>query len=44
MSERKGFKGPGHLVSGAKWIPGTARATVNLSHCSNKVRILQIGL
>jgi len=24
--ERKGFRGPGHLVSGADWMLGTTRA------------------
>ena len=36
LSEGKGFKGPGHLVSRADWIPGTARAPVNLSHCDDE--------
>ena len=34
MLERKGFRGPGHLVSFADWMPGTARAPVSLSHHS----------
>ena len=29
VSERKGFRGPGHLVSEADWKPGTAW------HCQN---------
>jgi len=32
LSERRGFRGPGHLVSGADWIPGTASTPVSLSH------------
>jgi len=32
VSERRGFRGPGHLVSGADWIPGTASTPVSLSH------------
>ena len=27
---------PGHLVSGADWMPGTARAPVSLSHCGDE--------
>jgi len=36
LSERRGFKGPGHLVSGADWMPGTARTPVSLSHWSDE--------
>ena len=32
VSERRRFRGPRHLVSGADWMPGTARAPVSLSH------------
>jgi len=36
VSERRGFRGPGHLVSGADWIPGTASTPVSLSHQSDE--------
>jgi len=36
LSERRGFRGPGHLVSGADWIPGTASTPVSLSHQSDE--------
>jgi len=36
MLERRGFRGPGHLVSGADWIPGTASTPVSLSHRSDE--------
>jgi len=36
MSERRGFRGPGYLVSGADWIPGTASTPVSLSHQSDE--------
>jgi len=32
LSEGRGSRGPGHLVSSADWMPGTARAPVSLSH------------
>jgi len=44
VSDIKRFRGPGHLVSFADWMPGTARALVSLSHHSNEVRILQRAL
>ena len=31
LSERGRIRGPGYLVSGADWMPGTARAPVSLS-------------
>ena len=34
---KKGVQGPWHLVSGADWMPGTARAQVSLSHYSDEV-------
>jgi hypothetical protein len=37
LSERKGFRGPRDLVSGADWLPGTARTLVSLSHHSDEV-------
>ena len=40
LSERKGFRGPGHLVSSADWMPGTARTPVSLSLHSYEGRIL----
>jgi len=36
LSERRGFRGPGHLVSGADWIPGTASTPVSLSNQSDE--------
>ena len=36
MSERRGFRGPRYLVSGADWIPGTASTPVSLSHQSDE--------
>ena len=36
VSERRGFRGPGHLVSGADWIPGTVSTPVSLSHQSDE--------
>ena len=37
---KKGFRGLGNLVCGADWMPGTARAPVNLRHYYDEVRIL----
>jgi len=36
LSERREFRSPGHLVSGANWIPGTASTPVSLSHQSDE--------
>jgi len=36
MSERRGFRGPGHLFSGADWIPSTASTPVSLSYQSDE--------
>jgi len=41
---KKGFRGPGHLVSGVDWMPGTARAPVSLSHYSDGFRVLPKSL
>jgi len=41
LSEIRGFMGPGHLVSGADWMPGTARAPMGFNHYSDEAWILQ---
>ena len=36
LLERRRFRGPGHLVSSADWMPSTVRTPVSLSHWSDE--------
>ena len=36
LSDGKGFRGPGLIVSEADLLPGTARAPVSLSHSGDE--------